>query len=159
MTTAGRAAVRRAFEAYLKRHRLSYTSQRACVLNEILLGPAHFDVEALVDQVRRKKAGVSRATIYRTVSHLARAKLVRKMDFDEACARYEIVSKEHHHEHLVCERCGAIVEFTDPKLEQRIRRMADRHGMAMTRHFVQIIGLCDTCRRRERPGRGKGGRR
>jgi Fur family ferric uptake transcriptional regulator len=147
---ARRDDVRAAFSGYLRANGLSYTSQRKIVLDEVLRGPTHFDVEDLVAQVRRKKAGVSRATVYRTVNHLARARMVRKMDFDESHAHFEVVSKGNHHEHLVCERCGRIVEFADSKLEQRIRRMADENGMVMTKHLVQIIGVCKECRFKEK---------
>ncbi len=133
------------FATYLAANGLTFTAQRHSVLEQVLHGPTHFDVEELVDQVRRTRAGVSRATVYRTVSHLEKASIVRKMDFDQSHAHFEVISKGKHHEHMVCERCGKIVEFADSRLEQRIRRMAAEHGMSMKKHLVQIIGVCRDC--------------
>jgi Fur family ferric uptake transcriptional regulator len=151
LMAAARVDIRSAFTGYLRAHGLNHTAQRTTVLDEILKGPAHFEVEEVVDRVRRRRAGVSRATVYRTVNHLERANMVRKMDFDESHAHFEIVSEGNHHEHLLCERCGRIVEFADSRLERRIKRMAVENGMVMTKHFVQIIGVCKECVRKEKP--------
>jgi Fur family ferric uptake transcriptional regulator len=140
-----REAVAESFRAYLWRNGLTGTSQRSLVLDEIIGGPPHFDVEALAHRVRGRNTGVSRATVYRTVNHLEKARIVRKMDFDESHAHYEVIVSGGHHEHCICQQCGRITEFTDPALERRIERVAEDCGMEMTKHRVQIFGLCAAC--------------
>ncbi|MFP4416889.1 MAG: Fur family transcriptional regulator [Chitinivibrionales bacterium] len=139
-------AIYSAFMAYLKNEGLARTPQRKAVLEQIIAGPSHFDVEELVVAIRRKKASVSRATVYRTITHLENACLIRKIDFNHPHAHYELITGVCHHEHLICEKCGRIDEFADSQLEQIIGSMARQHGFAITKHTVQIFGICERCR-------------
>lgn len=134
------------FRAYLREHGHSVTAQRETVLAAIArIGP-HFDVEELALSLRAGRHPVSRATVYRTVKHLEAAGLVRKLDLDEPHAHYESTVGASHHEHLVCTRCGRIVEVTDRTLERRIEALARAHGFALERHAVQLMGTCRECR-------------
>ncbi len=134
------------FRKYLKNKKLSFTPQRRIVVEQILSGQAHFDMENLVDQIRDHQASVSRATVYRTVAHLEEAGLLRRIDLNHSHAHFELVAGLEHHEHLICERCGAVLEFSDQRLEKRIEDIVREHGFGMTRHTVQVFGLCGACR-------------
>ncbi len=54
-----------------------------------------------------------------------------------------------HHEHLICERCGRVVEFQNERLERMLPILADEHGFQHQRHRVEIYGVCRECRQRE----------
>ena len=54
-----------------------------------------------------------------------------------------------HHEHLICERCGAVVEFQNERLERMLPVIADEHAFQHQRHRVEIYGVCRECRQRE----------
>ncbi len=135
----------REFEYYLRKKGLSCTSQRRAVLREILLSGKHFDVEELVSRIRKKDIKAGRATVYRTIGHLEDTGLVRKVDLNHQHASYEFIGDTAHHEHLICESCGKVIEFQDGTLEQRIHEVAQTHGFRMLRHTVQISGLCKDC--------------
>jgi Fur family ferric uptake transcriptional regulator len=53
------------------------------------------------------------------------------------------------HEHLICERCGQVVEFANDRLERMLPVLADEHGFQHRRHRVEIYGVCRGCRQRE----------
>jgi Fur family ferric uptake transcriptional regulator len=141
------------FCAYLKGNGMALTVQRKNLLLHILEGPPHFDIEEMSGRVRAENAGISRATIYRTINHMEKAGIVRKMDFDENHAHFEITSNSNHHEHLVCVKCGSIVEFSDDTLEKRIEAMAGNHGFSITSHNVQISGICNKCIKQNKENR------
>jgi Fur family ferric uptake transcriptional regulator len=145
MTGSRRGAALESFVDYLRERGFSCTPQRRAVLEEILASPGHFDAEELAARMRRRNAAVSRATVYRTVGHLCKAGVVRKIDADQAHALYECTTGIGHHEHMICRRCGRIAEFQDPELEKRIDDIAERNGFHMTRHTVQLFGLCGRC--------------
>ena len=135
------------FRRYLRRNGLSYTSQRRKVFEEALKGAVHFEVEELVAQIRRTKSRVSRATVYRTIGQMEAGGFIRKIDFDHAHAHYEFIAgpDQLHHEHFICEQCGKVIEFTDERLETRIRDIAAGYRVLMKRHAVQIFGICREC--------------
>ncbi len=134
------------FRSYLRTTGGAMTAQRKTVLKAIAgMGP-HFGTEELVARLRRSRRGASRATVYRTVAHLERSGIVRKVDFGEAHAHYESVLSRAHHEHLRCRRCGRVLEVRDGVLERRIEALARMHAFTLEKHTVQMVGLCRECR-------------
>jgi Fur family ferric uptake transcriptional regulator len=134
------------FRQYLRSRGLAFTHQRRLVLDELLRRREHFDVERLVWRMQRRGVPVSRATVYRTVAHLERSGIIRRIRRRASHAEYEFLGSRSHHEHLLCEDCGRVIEFCDEDLEAHIQEAARRSGFRMTRHVVQIYGLCSECR-------------
>ena len=134
------------FKKYLAQNGFSYTPQRQLILAAIYKNRSHFDVEELIRQIQEGELRVGRATVYRTIAHLENLGYLRKIDFDQDHAHYEFVVGHEHHEHLICKQCGKVIEFTDSKLEKRLDEILARENFTMTKHAVQIFGMCHECR-------------
>ncbi len=134
------------FGNFLKSKGLSSTKQRNYILREVFRNHDHFEAEDIVDALKKRKSRVGRATVYRTLSHLEECGLIRRVDLGHGHSHYEHTLGHTHHEHLYCERCGKIVEFTDTILEKRILRIAEKNLFALTNHTVQMFGVCEDCR-------------
>src|SRR5262245_50569147 len=106
------------FSEYLARNRLRLTQERRTILEEMLQIRGHFDVDQLLIHFRRKGRGVSRATLYRTLTRLVEAGLVHKIEMAQGQARYEIMFGRHHHDHMICLDCGRIIEFESREIER-----------------------------------------
>lgn len=109
----------------------------------------HFDTETLEQAARERGAAVSQATIYRTLPLLERAGIIRRASvFGRAAnegVQYEHVWGAVHHDHLVCSRCGMVVEFTYPAIEVLQEAVAAEHGFRLHRHHLELVGLCGQC--------------
>ena len=81
------------------------------------------------------------ATVYRVLSQFRLAGLVEKHYFEEGHAIFEVDSGKHH-DHIVCVRCGKIVEFVDEIIEQRQREVAKQHDFDITDHSMVVYGQC-----------------
>ena len=92
---------------------------------------------------------VGTATVYRTLDVLVQAGLVRAHDFGEGFRRYEPMPAQTHHEHLICVRCGAVLEFQNERLERMLPIIADEFHFQHQRHRVEVYGLCRDCRQRD----------
>ena len=92
---------------------------------------------------------VGLATIYRTLEVLVESGLVRAHDFGEGFKRYEPKAQQAGHEHLICIRCGRVVEFQNERLERMLPIIADEHAFQHQQHRVEIHGVCPDCRRRD----------
>jgi Fur family ferric uptake transcriptional regulator len=93
------------------------------------------------------KSDCDLATIYRNMHTLAAMGLVRRYDFGDGAARFELVEgdADHHHHHLVCRQCQTIVEIEGcfpPTLEEQL---ATRHGFTAISHRLEFFGLCPRC--------------
>ena len=133
------------FSRFLKYKGLSITRQRRLVLDQVFRNHNHFEAEEIVELLRKRNLRVSRATVYRTLTHLEGCNLIRKVDLGHGHSHYEHILGHEHHEHLYCEKCGKLLEFSDPTLEGRIDDIAKSNKFTITSHTVQIFGICSKC--------------
>ena len=128
------------------------TPQRQAVL-DALGGVGDFrSAQEVHELLAARGSGVGLATVYRTLEVLVESGLVRAQDFGEGFRRYEPVPGQADHEHLICERCGRVVEFQNERLERMLPVIADEHGFQHRRQRVEIYGVCRDCRQRELAG-------
>ena len=81
-----------------------------------------------------------------SMEHLCRFGFASRVDFDSG----EDVLYEHrhlgvHHDHMVCAKCSAILEFKDEALEMLQQKVAEAYGFYMLQHKMEIYGLCSQC--------------
>jgi len=94
-----------------------------------------------------ERRGVSRASVYRILDELERLHLVQRVEIGQAMVRYErVCDSEDHHHHLVCDRCGLVMPFTDPGLEHAISSLSKRVPLAVSEHEIVLRGACQECR-------------
>jgi Fur family ferric uptake transcriptional regulator len=115
-----------------------------------LLGAQTCAVSALEieDALRQRgRREVSRASIYRILDELERLRLLQRVQTGQAMVRYERVrdSRDHHH-HLVCDRCGLVMPFSDAGLERAIDRLSAEVPLTVSGHEIVLRGACRDCR-------------
>jgi Fur family transcriptional regulator, ferric uptake regulator len=136
------------FSGFLQQQGLKLTSEREALVREIFSIHYHFEADELLFKMKQNSVKISRATVYRTLELLVKSGLVRRVHLGEDHYHYEHVSGHSHHDHLVCTTCGAVIEFHDEELERRQREICERKKFTPTFHNLQILGLCDACRRK-----------
>lgn len=136
------------FRRWLREHRQPVTRQREQVAELVFTSDDHLSVDQIRRRLRERDAQVGLATIYRTLDLLVESGLVRAHDFGQGFRRYEPMQAQAHHEHLICQRCGRVEEFTHERLERMLPIIADEHGFQAERHRVEIYGVCRDCQRR-----------
>ncbi len=144
-----RAALLQRFRSHLRDHRLPLTRQRDRIATIVFQSDAHLSVADIQRELRRDDHRASTATVYRTLELLVESGLVRAHDFGDGFRRYEAMTAQQGHEHLICVRCGAVVEFTNEHLERMLPVISDEHAFLHHRHNVEIYGLCRDCRRHD----------
>ena len=134
------------FKEYLKSQGLKFTPERQIILRQIFSNHKHFEADDLLVATRQHSTKVSKATIYRTLSHLVSSGLIREAAFGEKHSHYEHVYKHKHHEHLICVSCNKIIEFSNIKLEQIQNDECVKHKFKPLSHRLQIFGHCVNCK-------------
>jgi Fur family ferric uptake transcriptional regulator len=104
----------------------------------------HLSAEDLYNLLKSKGEEISLATIYRVLTQFEAAGIVNKHNFEENCAVFEL-SVEEHHDHLVCVKCGKILEFVDDTIEERQIAIAKQYNFKITDHSLSIYGECESC--------------
>ena len=120
------------------------SKSRKQVMEAFFLAGTHVTVEELTHAVRKRNRSVGYATVYRTMKLLARLEYVKELDFGDGLKRYES-NLVAHHDHLVCQKCGMVFEFKEPKIETLQEQVAKKHGFRATMHRLDIYGYCRKC--------------
>lgn len=144
------------FARYLQAHGLKNSQQRELILDAFLSMPPHLSAEDLHRRVSRKDAGIGLSTVYRTLRLFCEAGLAKQRHFMEGRSCFEQAFDTRHHDHLICEGCGRIVEFECAEIETLQEQVARQRGFALTRHRLELFGLCPDCRSGEEGGDGTG---
>ncbi|HCF1774332.1 TPA: ferric iron uptake transcriptional regulator [Pseudomonas aeruginosa] len=84
---------------------------------------------------------VGLATVYRVLSQLHQAGLLKQAHFESEKAVYELNDGQHH-DHLVCITCGRVQEFHADEIERRQRAIAREHGFEVVEHTHVLYGRC-----------------
>ena len=131
----------------LRRVGLKVTTPRLKIL-EILESSAqhHLSAEDVYRQLLDSSEDVGLATVYRVLTQFETAGLVTRHNFEGGHSVFEL-NQGHHHDHLVCVKCGIVEEFVDNVVEARLIEIVLDSGYKMTDHSLNIYGLCPACQK------------
>ncbi len=130
------------FAEFLKKKGYRSTPERAMVLNEIYASAGHFDADEIFIRMKQKGSNISRATVYNTLELLVECNLVSQNSFGHKHLHYERIYGYEHHDHIVCEDCGKVFEFANPKIEEQQQAVCAKMGFEIERHTLQIFARC-----------------
>lgn len=133
------------FNEFLSRKGLKTTSQRQVILEAFLASDSHYSTEDLYLKLRAEHPRIGYATVHRTLKLFAECGIAAEHQFGDGQTRFEPVLGEEHHDHLVCTRCGLIIEFEEPQIEKLQERVAERHQFKIENHRLELYGLCAAC--------------
>ena len=87
------------------------------------------------------------ATIYRAMHLLEGMGMVKRFDFGDGAARFELVGEgdDGHHHHLVCTRCAGVIEIDECFPRAIESRIAAANGFKNVTHKLEFFGLCPDC--------------
>jgi len=123
---------------------LRLTPQRRLVLEMLEASREHLDAETLYAHARARVAGISLATVYRTLTVLKKIGLVEEHRLGENRSYYESVRNVPHY-HFTCLRCGKVIEFSTPLVNQIERELSEREGVQVTCSHLRLSGYCTEC--------------
>jgi Fur family ferric uptake transcriptional regulator len=131
--------------AKLRQHARKITAPRQAIL-DVLRRHQHPLTNKEIHEALGKD-GCDLATVYRNLHTLEEMGLVRRFDFGDGTARFELLPEgdDGHHHHLICTQCAHIVEVDDcfpPVLEETLAR---RHGFSGITPRLEVFGLCAKC--------------
>lgn len=130
----------------IKQAGLKVTLPRVKILNVLETSDKrHLSAEDVYKLLLQKGEEIGLATIYRVLTQFEGAGLVCRHHFEGGQSVFEL-NRGGHHDHLVCVKCGKVVEFLDEDIEERQRTIARDRGFALEDHSLVIYGLCADCR-------------
>ena len=119
---------------------LRMTGQRRIIAGVLEESDDHPDVEELYARASALDAGISIATVYRTVKLFEEAGILERVEFGDGRARYEDAERNHH-DHLIDLNSGKVIEFLDPEIEALQEKIAQRLGYLLKGHKLELYGV------------------
>lgn len=129
--------------ADLKKVGLKVTLPRMKIL-ELLedSNPRHQTAEDIYKRLLEAGEEIGLATVYRVLTQFEGAGLVTRHHFEGGQAVFEL-NEGGHHDHLVCVKCGKVIEFMDEVIEERQKQIARENGFEIADHSLIIYGHCN----------------
>ena len=137
------------FRNFLGEKGLKLTKERVAVLSEVYSFHGHFEPEYLYSRIKDSGSKASRASVYRTLNLLVECGLVTKVTRTEKGNVYEHTYGHTHHDHMICDICGEIIEFYSEKLECLQDEICEENNFTGANHTLEIRGHCERCRTKE----------
>lgn len=129
-------------DEFVKAKGLRHTPQREKILDVFLSTERHVSCGELYKLVRKKYQGIGYTTIYRTMKLLSESGLCGETDFGDGILRFEHKYGHEHHDHLICIKCGKLIEVLEPAIEALQDKVAKHHRFIPTKHKLEIFGIC-----------------
>ena len=123
-----------------------FTEQQKDLVEHVFARHSHFDADQLVKDLEDAGLNISRATVYRTLSKLVDAGMLRKLEIGTKTF-FEHDYGYPQHEHLVCGVCGRMIEFQHPAIEAAIEEICSQNQFQTAGHTLIIRGTCVNCNR------------
>ena len=134
------------FLAFMKHKGMNTTMQRRIIAETFFKLPGHHSLEEFYQIISKKDPSIGQTTVYRTLKLLCEAGFATEIHFSDDITRYEVANPTSHHDHLICLRCGKIVEIYDQRIEKWQKEIAKKNGFTLTGHVHNLYGTCDACR-------------
>jgi len=126
------------------------TRQRRLIVEQIFSHHDHFDADELMDHLQEliSQRQVSRPTVYRALSELVEAGMLRKMALGGRSV-FEHAYGYPSHDHLYCQMCNKLIEFHSADLEKIRDTVAKKHDFKVLHHRMFVTGICKDCAEEE----------
>jgi Fur family peroxide stress response transcriptional regulator len=126
---------------------LKLTPQRLAVIRELAADESHPTAQELFDRLRPALPTMSFATVYNTLAALSANQLCVAMSLAPGSGRFD--PNVEPHDHLVCDRCGAVRDLRQEKAAGAKRVISKAAPGFEVRSIEQIFrGLCAACVRK-----------
>jgi Fur family transcriptional regulator, ferric uptake regulator len=131
-----------------------WTVPREIILELLSRTTEHLTAKDIYRSVYSMYPGIGLTTIYRTLELLHRLGFVHRIAAGDGQSRYALKreDKEDHHHHLICTRCGKIIDYRDfvqeelELVKKTEEALAKKHNFTITDHNIEFLGLCEKCR-------------
>ena len=129
-----------------KKEGYKLTTQRRVILDAIIENQEkHLNPEEIYDIVKIKYPEIGIATVYRTLQLLEKLNIINKLNFDDGYNRYELNKNSDNHHHLICLKCGKVMEVKLDLLEKLENEIEEENGFRIVDHNVKFFGYCADC--------------
>ena len=102
----------------------------------------HMSAEDVYKVLLEAEEEIGLATVYRVITQFEAAALAPRHHFEGGHSVFEM-NEGHHHDHIVCNQCGKVIEFVEETIERCQEKVARKAGFSIRDHSLIIYGDCN----------------
>lgn len=132
----------------LKQKNYKLTTQRKIIFDVFLENrDKHLSPEEIYEIVKYNNPEIGLATVYRTLQIFDEIIMIKKMNFNDGCSRYELIDADEseHHSHLICTKCSKVIELEDDDLESINKILKNEKEYNIKEYNIKFFGVCKDC--------------
>lgn len=127
----------------LKEAGVRITIQRQAILEYLIKSMSHPTADEIYKSLEDKFTNMSVATVYNNLRVFREVGLVNELTYGDTSSRFDLVTTDHYH--VICEKCGEMVDFYYPGLVQLEHVASNATGFKVGNHRMEFYGICPDC--------------
>lgn len=128
----------------LKASNIRITPQRYAILEYLIETDTHPTADEIYRKLVHRFPNISVATVYNNLRLFTKIGFVEEMTYGDGSSRFDFTSTQHYH--AICENCGKIEDIYYPGLDDVEIAAQNLTGYEITRHRLEIYGICPECK-------------
>lgn len=129
----------------LRQRGMRVTPQREIVLSVLHNIADHATVEEIHRRVLERSSAINISTVYRTLEMLQGMEMLAIVEGADGRRRYTLCHEHHGHAHMLCSRCGAVIDVAPASIGSLAASLQEQHGFVLAGSHLTLPGLCADC--------------
>jgi len=139
------------FRTLIEGDKIGNVEDRLNIIDAFLSLKGHITLPDMMKLLKERGYEYDEAFVRDCMNRWVEYGFAQKKEFDGQPPMYEHRYLGRHHDHIICTKCGKIVEFRDEIIEEQQLRIASKYGFHMLQHKMEIYGLCSECLSQRKP--------
>ncbi len=139
------------FRSLLESDTINRIEDRLKVVDTFLSTEEHITLEDLHQLLKKNGYDFDFEFVKQCMDRMVELGFAQRKKFENQPVRYEHRHLGKHHDHIICTKCGKIVEFENEEMENLQRTIASQYGFQILQHRMEIYGLCSDCLASRKP--------
>ena len=139
------------YDSFIQVNKLKSSKRRDLIFNHITQIQGHFTADEIYQALFKIDPEIGIATVYRTIRLLVDCGILLEHTFGEKKGFFEVIDmNSEHHDHLICNACGKIIEFKSDIIDDDKQRIVAQHQFKIKSHKLEIYGICSKCQQQNK---------
>jgi Fur family ferric uptake transcriptional regulator len=135
----------RLFKDIIKEKKVRLSLPRLLIYQELSRAVNPLSPHQIFKSLIKRKRKIGLTSIYRSLDLFESLGIVFKI-VNGSNVKYKFCELEDHHHHIICKKCGDVVEFNFCEISEWSRKVMESTGYEVTDHQLNFYGFCRACK-------------
>jgi len=134
------------FKKIFSDKKLRISHPRLLIYSELSETDSPLSPKEIYQSLIKKHRKIGLTSIYRSLELFESLGIAFKIIYGSSI-KYKLCELPNHHHHIICKKCGNVVEFDFCAISDWLKIVKELTGYDVTDHQLNLYGLCKKCKR------------